>query len=1086
MAFSKPVSRLLKKTARTVRSELDIVHQPATPVPAVRIAYQFVRRPTAKEAARKLVSLSGFMKRFAAPLRSARTTIAQYERMSPSRKAQAKGAAGAFIPALFARPTRVAADIEAITMLAFDFDDIEPDLAARLLDPEAAEPADPLTGITFIAHTTRSHGPDDPHVRLIIPIHPDTWPTPEKKAAIAHWVARTLGVDDVVDRTCYRPAQLAFFPTVSSDQEYRARLHVPEPRTEDGAAARAAIPTIDTLLDAKAIEAAILEDHDSLDDIIVADGVPAFVAATEQRDPRERPGPAGAFNRWVGDVVTAIERFLDDVYEPADADADRWRHRSSKGPAGAVILSDGQRLYSHHGTDPASGRARDAFDLVRIHLFGKLDSASPAAPEGQETAYTDLPSYQAMVEWLYDPSNEKTERFRRFEASEALKGLDDDPETAYEGDAHSPCVRRKTILAGGCRDAGGEAPRPRERKPGPPPSPPPGSLSAGFHPGHDVLPSLTTESRPDDPVVSGLARLFSSRRRAGQPVNPTTGSTDVPPARQAAMAHYGLAEAPFASRKAFLEWYRPRMQGLLAGLGRDRKGNIRPSSPENLALLSRHPLFDLFFTTGEEQAPRLAVPAEWLGLDLPLEAGDQVADSAVATIGLALAVPPACKSAKPLLACGVRATKQTVHDLVDVGARRAMATPDAVVRWWLDGIEWDGTSRLRRLFPELLGTPDDEYHREAGEVFFLGLVSRVMEPGAKFDYMLVVQGRQGIGKSTFARLLPPSEKLFATIESTHPQALSPKTVMEETASAIVVELPEMASLSHASVEAIKSFITRQEDNARPAYARKAVVMPRRFVTVGTTNEVQLFSDDTGNRRFLLVRMRAQLDVDRLVEWRPQLWAEALALWREGRVPVLSRDAARAQEEMNEAHRKENPMEVVGQYVSRWVFEPGPLFEWPDVSNLVLWAEKHELLPDGVSSDDILDADGWLALVRGSTVDARLASWDPWKALASTARGRAIYVSRWLSTLPVFELRRVRVGGGATTTYYRAILLDHVKEPYAEFARRTGIVARDWVPEEVAMAWQTQDFEWFGCGERLEGEQGAPSDGRQQHTASVDT
>ena len=173
---------------------------------------------------------------------------------------------------------------------------------------------------------------------------------------------------------------------------------------------------------------------------------------------------------------------------------------------------------------------------------------------------------------------------------------------------------------------------------------------------------------------------------------------------------------------------------------------------------------------------------------------------------------------------------------------------------------WDGNKYVENLLPNLLGCEKSEYTTAVMRLFMLGAVARAFNPGCKFDYMLVLVGDQGKGKSTFLRLLALNDNWFNDNFST----LDSTKAVENLRGMWIVELAELQATKRAKdVETIKSFITSRADVYRAPYGRRTEQRPRRCVLAGTSNPVDFLTDRTGNRRFLPVTCNvkeAQMDI----------------------------------------------------------------------------------------------------------------------------------------------------------------------------------------------------------------------------------
>ena len=220
--------------------------------------------------------------------------------------------------------------------------------------------------------------------------------------------------------------------------------------------------------------------------------------------------------------------------------------------------------------------------------------------------------------------------------------------------------------------------------------------------------------------------------------------------------------------------------------------------------------------------------------------------------------------------------RQAIQDAWSIECNRKAFHP---VRDYLKGLVWDGTDRLDTMLIRYMGAEDTEFNRAASRKWMCASVARVFEPGRKFDNMLVLVGRQGIGKSTLASTL--SRGWFTDSI----QRLDGKDAYESLRGVWIVELAELAATKRSETETIKNFITKKEDTYRPAYGRHTVVFPRQCVFYGTTNDPDFLKDKSGNRRFWPVEVEG-FDNGRLhglEEEVDQLWAEAVARYRSGEV-----------------------------------------------------------------------------------------------------------------------------------------------------------------------------------------------------------
>lgn len=208
-----------------------------------------------------------------------------------------------------------------------------------------------------------------------------------------------------------------------------------------------------------------------------------------------------------------------------------------------------------------------------------------------------------------------------------------------------------------------------------------------------------------------------------------------------------------------------------------------------------------------------------------------------------------------------------VMEAVAVVARMRSFHP---VRSYLQGLQWDGTARLDSWLEDFLSVARTEYSTRVGRWFLMGMVARVLSPGCKFDYCLVLEGTQGLRKSSALRIL--GGEWFSDIELD----LGNKDAMSNIRGKWLHEFSEMGSIARAESQRQKSFLSRQIDEFRPTYGRREVRNPRQLAFAGSTNEWQWNKDPTGGRRFWPVEVQAEIDITGLQAMRDQLFAEAYA------------------------------------------------------------------------------------------------------------------------------------------------------------------------------------------------------------------
>ncbi len=234
-----------------------------------------------------------------------------------------------------------------------------------------------------------------------------------------------------------------------------------------------------------------------------------------------------------------------------------------------------------------------------------------------------------------------------------------------------------------------------------------------------------------------------------------------------------------------------------------------------------------------------------------------------------------------------------VRQAIDLLARQNRFHP---VRDYLGGLVWDGVERLSTWLKDHAGAVvgadvlhGDVYLEAVSRASLIGAVARVMDPGCQLDTVLVVEGEQGVGKSSLICELCPQGDWHS---SSMPQ-LNTKDARLHLHGKWIIELAELAAMSRSEVEQTKAFITERHDAVRPPYGRETVSYPRQVAFFATTNAAEYIRDDTGGRRFLPVRMTKQLDVATFRQVRDQLWAEAVAARKAGEGWHLSGNALAA-------------------------------------------------------------------------------------------------------------------------------------------------------------------------------------------------
>ena len=227
------------------------------------------------------------------------------------------------------------------------------------------------------------------------------------------------------------------------------------------------------------------------------------------------------------------------------------------------------------------------------------------------------------------------------------------------------------------------------------------------------------------------------------------------------------------------------------------------------------------------------------------------------------------------------------------------------VRDYLSGLMWDGTPRIDAWLVTYGKAADTDYVNAVGRLVLIAAVRRVMQPGCKFDELLILESDQGLLKSSALRVLCPNADWFSDDLPLHVEA---KQIIERTAGKWIIEAADLSGKNKSSIEQLKASLSRQVDGpVRLAYAHLPDEIPRQFIIIGTTNSHKYLKDSTGNRRFWPVRVQ-RFDVDGIQRDRDQLWAEAVKREASGESIRLDQKLYRMAELQQERRRLEDPWE----------------------------------------------------------------------------------------------------------------------------------------------------------------------------------
>lgn len=324
-------------------------------------------------------------------------TVAQYQQLPKTQKDDLKDVGG-FVGGHLAHGRRRKGNVLSRSLIALDLDTPTPNLLKELPT---------LLPHQWVAYSTASHTPEQPRLRILIPLTRDV--DAEQYTAISRRLAADIGID-AFDDTTYEAHRLMYWPARHIDGEYLFEKYDGPWLNPDDTLARFDDWRDITTWPTSTRQAEALQAR-----------------AEKQANPLDKPGLVGAFCRTYT-IDAAIDTFLPDTYTPATNG--RWTYKAGESTAG-VITYDDKFSFSHHGTDPAGGQLVNAFDLVRIHRFSTWDEdAKPNTPTAK------LPSYKAMIELAQGdkPTNRTLNQELLAQAAEEFGDIDATGEIEDGGD----------------------------------------------------------------------------------------------------------------------------------------------------------------------------------------------------------------------------------------------------------------------------------------------------------------------------------------------------------------------------------------------------------------------------------------------------------------------------------------------------------------------------------------------------------------------------------------------------------------------------------------------------------------------------
>ncbi|MBP3881201.1 MAG: hypothetical protein J6E40_03355 [Lachnospiraceae bacterium] len=234
-----------------------------------------------------------------------------------------------------------------------------------------------MTNVSWCVYSTRKHQPEAPRLRILFPLSRTV--SADEYEPIARWMADQIKIE-WADPTTFEANRLMFWPSCCADGEYVFRY-------EDA-----------PLLNPDEVLGSYTDWRDVSEWPQVPGADNYKRGAAKQGDPDSKSGVVGAFNRFCGDIQTALDKFLPGAYEPVIGDDNRFTYTGGSTKGGAVLYDHGKFLYSYHATDPCSGKLVNCFDLVRLHKFGSLDeNAQPGTPGNKMPSYLEMCKFAGNI-----------------------------------------------------------------------------------------------------------------------------------------------------------------------------------------------------------------------------------------------------------------------------------------------------------------------------------------------------------------------------------------------------------------------------------------------------------------------------------------------------------------------------------------------------------------------------------------------------------------------------------------------------------------------------------------------------------------
>lgn len=749
-----------------------------------------------------------------------------------------------------------------------------------------------LFDFACVMYTTHKHSKSKPRFRLVIPLKRPV--SPEEYEAVGRKVCEDIGID-YFDDTTYEASRLMYWPSTSKNGKFVFKY-------------------IDSVwLDPDEI----LDRYDNWRDstswsVSSRDIKKREILKNTQQNPREKKGIVGAFCRTYS-VVDVIEKFLKDVYEPCDdyirnfnskslyktykgrdktvgclpddiietgtninsTIPSRYTYKKGSTYGGLVIYKNGDFAYSHHSTDPAGGRLCNSFDLVRYHKFKYLDEKENKKDINKkgEILKKDiddykLPSYKAMVDFAIKDEDVKMALGKERLESAKREFID----VEYKENENEEYKEKLDIKY-------------KENE------------NIEYEKEEDVN-YRENENAEYKENANYKDELEMDKEIESQKVEAETPANI---AEKATNNHQNIEDKNIKSKNAKGKTSLKINAKWTKLLEVNSKGMYKTTIGNILLILQNDPyLKDKIALNEFSHKTVIKGDLPWHKLQNKSE-GDAFKDSDDA--GLRYYIEEIYSIVSP----------SKINDALLIVEEKNKYHP---IRDYFRDLNWDGKARLDTLFIDYLGAENNLYTKAVTRKSLVAAVARVFKPGIKFDYMLVLVGKQGIGKSHIIGLLGGNwySDSLNTVQG--------KEAYEQLQDAWIIEMAELSATKKAETEAVKHFISKREDIYRVAYGKRVTKFPRQCVFFGTTNDNDFLRDRTGNRRYWPVVLGVNKRTKNL--WQDmnkyeidQIWAEAFKIYKDGEslflTENLEKEAVKVQEKHTEISSKEG---LIREYLNK--------------------------------------------------------------------------------------------------------------------------------------------------------------------------